>query len=371
MPRHPAEPERLKSLHRLCVLDTETEERFDDITALAGQICQTPISLVSLVDTDRQWFKSHHGLNLSETDLSRSVCVYAIQTDEVLVIEDTQDDPRTVENPLVTGELNMRFYAGAPLIGSDGLPYGSLCVIDTKPRRLSPEQVSALVRLARQVVHLLEAEITIQEREAALEHAETLKSEIDHRVANSLQQVAVLLRLQARSVKNDEAVAAIEVARKRIEAISSFHRTISAASDGFSVSLSDAIGRMTTDLAAVLPPRVTLEADVPDVQIGARFAIGLAMILNEFVTNSQKYAFPDGRAGRIRVAGDVSDETVSLVIEDDGIGWEGELPDAQSSGIGMRVIEASVETLSGTLDVTGDGGCRMRISFPLSAVRPA
>ena len=368
-PKHPDELVRLERLYDLGVLDTEAEERFDDLTALAAQICDTPIALVSLVDAERQWFKSHRGLDACETDLSRSVCSYTILSPEVLVIEDTTKDPRTATNPLVTGEILMRFYAGAPLIGRDGFAYGALCVIDTKPRKLTDDQVRALERLAAQVVALLEAGVVIREREAALEQADTLKAEIDHRVANSLQQVAVLLRLQARHIVDEKAKEAVELAQLRLEAISSFHRTVSSLSDGYRVSLRDVIARLSGDLAEILPARVKLEQDIPDVQMAARSATGLALILNEFLANSQKYAFPDDRAGTVRLAGSVEDGIVTLVFSDDGIGWQGKLPEARSSGIGMRVIEASVESLSGEMDMSGEGGCTMKISFPLAAVQ--
>lgn len=367
-PLHPRESERLDALWRLDVLDTAEEQAFDDLTALAAQICDVPVALVSLVDAERQWFKSHHGVDISETDLERSVCAHAILGDDVLVIEDCATDPRTALNPLVTSEMGMRFYAGAPLIGVDGLPYGSLCVIDTVPRSLTGVQVEALKRLARQAVRLLEARITIRERSEALAQAETLKAEIDHRVANSLQQVAVLLRLQSRNVAHDEAAEAISTAQLRIESISSFHRTISALSDGRSVDVADLLSSLSDDLVDVLPPGVTIERDLPPVRMAARFALPLALILNEFVANSQKYAFPDGRSGVIRLTGASDDKTVRLVFADDGIGWKGEAPESQSTGIGMRVIEASVGTLSGEMKLTGEGGCRLSLSFPLSAV---
>lgn len=369
-PKHPDEEARLKSLRSLNILDTDAEERFDDITALASYICDAPIALISLVDASRQWFKSHHGLNACETDLRRSVCAYTILSPTTLMIEDTTKDPRTAANPLVTGEILMRFYAGAPLIGRDGLAYGALCVLDSKPRRLAPAQLNALERLARQVVRQLEATIIIREREAALERAEALKAEIDHRVANSLQQVAVLMRLQARDIADDAARDAIELARQRVEAISAFHRTVSSVSDGDRVLLSTVMTRMTDDLGSMLPPNVTLVQDMPDIEVAARFATGIALVLNEFLANCQKYAFPDGRDGTISLRGAVEDGIMTLVFQDDGVGWSGERPESQSSGIGMRVIEASVQSLAGAMALDGEGGCTMTLTFPLDAVRP-
>lgn len=363
--RHPLEDERLLALRRLEILDTPPDPLFEDITALAAQICDVPISLVSLVDADRQWFKSHRGIDICETDLSRSVCAHAILGDDVLVIEDTTADPRTAMNPLVTGELNMRFYAGAPLIGRSGLPYGSLCVIDLKPRTLSPEQVEGLRRLGRQVVHLLEAELTLRERQEALDMADMLRAEVDHRVANSLQQVAVLLRLQARSHPDAAVTQALGIAEQRVGSISSLHRSFSALSDGRTVDLQKIIGQVIEELEGTLAPNVRIEQDLPNAVCSARFALPLALILNEFVANSQKYAFPDGRNGLIRFDGAVEGDWLRLVFADNGVGWDGDRPRSQSTGLGMRVIEASVESLSGEVHVSGANGCRVTLRIPV------
>jgi len=138
------------------VLDTEPERRFDDTTKLAARLCDTPIALVSLVDCDRQWFKSRVGLGLAQTPREHAFCAYTILGDAPLVIEDASADPRTADNPLVTGEPGLRAYAGVPLILSDGPAIGSLCVLDREPRRFSDQQVSDLEALARQVVAQLE-----------------------------------------------------------------------------------------------------------------------------------------------------------------------------------------------------------------------
>lgn len=150
---------RLEALQSLNVMDSEPEPEFDDIVFLASMICRTPVSLVSLVAGDRQWFKARVGFESCETPLTQSVCSFAIQQDDVLEIGDLTLDPRTRENTLVTAGPNIRFYAGAPLVLADGHAVGSLCVIDTVPRPegLDVDQKRALVALAKQVVVLLEA----------------------------------------------------------------------------------------------------------------------------------------------------------------------------------------------------------------------
>lgn len=152
-----SDPARLDELDALDILDTVPEESFDDAAQIARLVCQTPVALISLVAADRQWFKARVGFQASETDLSRSVCVYALHEPDLLIIPDLAADPRTRSNPLVTGEPHIRFYAGAPLRTERGRALGSLCVIDHQPRPdgLSDEQQDALRRLSRQIMILL------------------------------------------------------------------------------------------------------------------------------------------------------------------------------------------------------------------------
>lgn len=151
------ETQRLAALHRYKVLDTGSEQAYDDVTTLASAVCKAPIALVSLVDKDRQWFKSRVGLESSETPRELSFCAHAIlQPDSVFEVQDALLDARFANNPLVTGEPGIRFYAGAPLVTADGLPIGTVCVIDREPRTLSPPERKAMQSLARQVVAQLE-----------------------------------------------------------------------------------------------------------------------------------------------------------------------------------------------------------------------
>jgi diguanylate cyclase (GGDEF)-like protein len=145
---HPRERARLAQLHAMGLLDTEAEEAFDRLTRLAQALCGVPIALISLVDRDRQWFKSKQGLSVAETDRKVAFCAHTILDDRPLIVEDARRDPRFWDNPLVTGEPDVAFYAGVPLRAPGGLPAGTLCVIDTEARAISAEAVAALSDLA-------------------------------------------------------------------------------------------------------------------------------------------------------------------------------------------------------------------------------
>ncbi len=162
----PTESERLNTLQLYNVLDTASEKAFDNLTLLASSICGTPISLVSFVDNDRQWFKSKVGLEVDETPREQAFCDHAIRSNNILVIEDAQADQRFASNPLVTGNPNIRFYAGAPLQMGNGAALGTLCVIDHKPRSLTAEQTNALSVLRDAVVSQLELRRALQDIQA-------------------------------------------------------------------------------------------------------------------------------------------------------------------------------------------------------------
>jgi PAS domain S-box-containing protein len=166
IPNH--ETERLATLRSYGVLDTLPEQSYEDITKLAAFICGTPISLVSLVDGDRQWFKSERGLGVQETPRSQSFCANTLVDAQTLIVEDASTDPRFKDNPLVTGNPNIRFYAGAPIVAPGGHVMGTVCVIDTVPRELSPERIEALEALARQVMVLFEHRAAVTQAEEAL-----------------------------------------------------------------------------------------------------------------------------------------------------------------------------------------------------------
>jgi PAS domain S-box-containing protein len=154
-PHQDNETNRLAALRELEILDTPSEKDFDDLVALAAQICEVPIALITLIDDERQWFKSKYGVGIAETPRSISLCSYAILEEEQLIIPDTITDERFSDNPLVLGPSGIRFYAGIPLRNEEGIALGTLCVMDRKTRTLSESQLSSLKMLANQVAKLI------------------------------------------------------------------------------------------------------------------------------------------------------------------------------------------------------------------------
>lgn len=153
----PKESDRLKAVDSYQLINTSPEADYDEITALAAQICGTPIALVTLLGEEKQWFKSHHGTQLEQTPREIAFCSHAIlEQDGVLIVDDANKDKRFQNNPLVTGETKVIFYAGVSLINPEGHALGTLCVIGHEPRTLSQEQLSALKTLSKQALMLME-----------------------------------------------------------------------------------------------------------------------------------------------------------------------------------------------------------------------
>lgn len=189
---------RIAALARYNIMDTPAEVEFDDVVRLVSLICDAPIATVTLLDSRRQWFKAKLGLDVSETPIDQAFCRHAITQTEPMIVPDASQDPRFADNPLVTGAPHIRFYAGAPLIGSDGIAIGTLCTIDRKPRpNLTPQQHLALKVLSQHIMTLLELRRTFSDlKQKIAENELSLK-----RIENLEELVPVCP--QCRRVRND------------------------------------------------------------------------------------------------------------------------------------------------------------------------
>jgi anti-sigma regulatory factor (Ser/Thr protein kinase) len=200
-PRMPIADEqaRLAALRRYRILDTEPEQAFDDLTMLASHICGTPMALITLIDGDRQWFKSEIGVGVRETERSIAFCTHAIQDSGIMEVHDAREDDRFRHNPMVVGMPHIRLYAGAPLVTPDGHALGTLCVVDTKPRRLTQDQTQALEALRRQAQAQLELRRNLDDLQAALANRDRAEAE----------QTALVAQLRASLEKVDKLSALI------------------------------------------------------------------------------------------------------------------------------------------------------------------
>lgn len=187
-----SESARLATLRSYRILDTDPEQAFDDIVLLASQVCGTPISLITLVDEDRQWFKARVGVSITETSRSVSFCSHAIKGQGIFIVADALEDVRFRENPMVLGEPHIRFYAGAPLVASDGHALGTLCIVDHVPRTLTDGQRRALDALKRQAESQLELRRDLNDLGRALaerDRAEAAKDALVGQLRGSLQKI--------------------------------------------------------------------------------------------------------------------------------------------------------------------------------------
>jgi GAF domain-containing protein len=179
------EAERLKTLQRYQILDTPADGNFDRITALASVIFKVPIAIISLVDTDRIWFKSHHGLNVRQIDRDPGLCASAILSKDLYIIENAKEDPRSIANPLVAGEFGLRFYAATPLQTEENHNLGTLCIIDKKPRTFSQEERHMLKAMGDIVMDEMNMRLAVREaatniRNMAADITENLKSAVSN-----------------------------------------------------------------------------------------------------------------------------------------------------------------------------------------------
>lgn len=303
---------RLAALSDYQILDTPPEQNFDDIVQLAAQLCGTPISLVSLVETDRQWFKARVGLEQRETPIDQSVCRLGLDSADLLIIPDLMADPRTAGNSLVNVADGVRFYAGAPLIAPHGEVLGMLCVIDRTPRPqgLTPEQKGMLATLARQVIAQLEL------RRAMLRRME---EDIERRQLNELlterlnQTLAMIHGLASQTLRNVPSRGPVESFQNRLDALTEAHELLQRR------KWADA--DMRTVVANSLSRHASSDrfmASGPSVPLAPKGAITTAMLLHELGSNAVKYGALSVPGGTVRVGWAVSGEGDDAVLR---LGW--------------------------------------------------
>ncbi|MBY6140758.1 GAF domain-containing protein [Leisingera daeponensis] len=355
---HPKQEDRLRALYSFDILDTDREKDFDDIVALAAELCGTAISVVNLIDAERQWFKAETGLGVRETPLETSICSHVILEEDFVEINDTLQDSRMCDNPLCLAEPGLRFYAGALLKTSSGLPLGTLCVLDYQPRKLTGIQRRTLRVLARQVMAQLELR-------KSLRAEEILRKEADHRVKNSLMSLSAFTRLQQRHYDSADTRTALSRVMARIDAMSRVHELLYQQPDGRMICLKSFLELICGHTAHLAPPGVALQVEACAREVSVNKAVAIGSFVNEFIANSFKHAFPDERPGSVTVRLEqVNGSALRLTCRDDGVGYAAGA-DKIVAGLGVKIAEVVRMELEGELEVFAEGpGVSAALLFP-------
>jgi two-component sensor histidine kinase len=355
---HPRQAERLAALRAYDILDTPREADFDDIVLLASKICRTPISVVNLIDAERQWFKAEVGLGTRETPLETSICSHVILDQDFTMIEDTHTDPRTASNELCEPTDGLRFYAGALLKAENGLPIGTLCVLDTKPNTLDEDQKQALRVLARRVMRELDLR-------KALRTQNILRDEMDHRVKNSLATVAGAVRLyKAEARKTGDIDAAFDAIQRQLDAVAAVHQAIYRSETAERLDLNAYMTALAGHLGNSLPDNLTVTASAPDLSVPPKIANTIGLVANEFAANTVKHGNLGASGSQIRYDLALSGGALTLTCSNN-VPENAAEQNKLHPGIGARIMKVSVEQFGGSLvQNAGAGGFELVATIP-------
>lgn len=368
---------RLADLYQYNILDTPEEEEFDHLVKLASRICNAPISLISLLDAERQWFKAQVGMNEQETPRNISFCSQGILNDHIFIVPDATLDARFADNPMVTGKQGIRFYAGVPLTTEAGNNIGMLCVKDIVPRHLSTEQQEALMILGKQVVKQMELRLKNRELERITETQRRMISIIAHDVRSPLASIVSLFQLL--NVSSTQLHSTMALLENLVEWGNIQLQPALMVPEMF--SLKEVVDKVFTEL--------TVQANMKENrllnQVHALVKLDideniLRFILRNLLTNANKFT----EKGSITVDGFNFGRKVVLKVTDTGIGMPPRMSERlflskekysrrgtqneTGSGLGLVLIKEFVEKAGGSIQVqSSEGqGTSFIIELPLS-----
>ncbi|MFC0517398.1 ATP-binding protein [Mucilaginibacter angelicae] len=374
------ENERLEALISYNILDTLPENDFEEITFIASEICQTPISLISLIDRNRQWFKSNRGLNVTETSRDLAFCAHAIlEPEEVLVVTDALSDDRFADNPLVQGQPDVVFYTGVPLVNPDGYALGTLCVIDNKPKELTANQIIALKALAKQVVAQLELRKKVKELDIvgaelvkSNEYLERFAVMAAHDIRNPLTSILLAGQILKDRFKGNPD----EKGNKFVDIINhSSQRLLAMLDKMLDYSKSNKIlsqNKEEADMLYLLEEAIKL-IEIPDyftvkLPVSAPITtsvVAFEQVIINLLSNAIRYN--NKPRGLIKIEYREDDQFYIFTITDNGIGisqahyekifnpmftvGHTDRFDKKGSGVGLSTVKNLVEALGGTISV--------------------
>jgi len=393
------ERERLENLRAYSILDTLPEEEYDEITFLASKICGTPISLVTLIDETRQWFKSKYGLEINETPREYAFCAHAIQDqDNILIVPDSREDIRFQDNPLVTDNPNVVFYAGVPLVTPQGFPLGTLCVIDNVPRRLEESQIEALQALANQLIKLLELRIAciqLGESEQRLKELNATKDRLFSIIGHDLRgpiggfKSLIQLLISGYDLSNS---------KQLLEILKVIHKTANSTYDLLEnllewaksqqneivfnpekINLKDLVFNiMNLFSEVILNKEINIVNEIPDDQFLVADKNMLSTVLRNLISNAIKFT-PNGKSIKISVAN--MGDNIKISVQDEGTGiQEEDLPKLfnslsplssygtqgeKGSGLGLLLCKDFIDRHNGIIEVNSIWGKGSTFSFTL------
>ncbi len=392
-PPQPAnESSRLEALRSYNILDTLSEKDYEDITLLAATICKVPVSLITFIDQDRQWFKSRYGVSVSETKREYSFCAHALNSPkEALIVEDSREDKRFADNPLVTGDPYVIFYTGMPMVNPEGYALGTLCVIDHKPRKLTGEQIIALEALSKQVVTLLEmrkSNITLQKIRDELERRNKELGQFASVVSNdikaplsSIVMANQILDEQFSESLGKEGSDVLDVSQRSAEKIKSLVDGILSYYKGGEHSgevQQFNITEFFESILSALPSEKKYDVEYP--RDGTNITMNktqLEQIFTNLINNSIHYN--DKEVIHIKISFSEAPQQYFFSVTDNGIGIAKENQDKiftlfttipstapngkPGHGIGLSTVKKIVELNGGIITIESSPGTGTKISF--------
>ncbi|CAN5794118.1 GAF domain-containing sensor histidine kinase [soil metagenome] len=395
----PDEAARMAAVRRYQILDTPPDGAFDRITALAARIFKVPIAIVSVVDHDRIWFKSHHGLEVDQIDRAPGLCSSAILHDGPWIINDAPHDPRALSNPLVAGEFGLKFYAGVPLRTPDGYNLGTLCVIDFEPRALTPEETTNLEDLASVVVDELELRLASRQAVEQAREKGKLKDAMMGMLSHELRTPVTTIYGAAQLLSRTVSLGDEERARDLFpDMVSESERLVRLIENLLVLTRLEQGRRLDTDREPVLLQRVLAEVVSQDGKRWPEREISLALpsnlppvwgdqlyveqIVRNLLSNALKYS-PGDTAVRISASEVDQGGAIEVAVHDNGIGLPADSLEsafellfrtneaqryAPGAGIGLYVCRRLLDAMGGEIWLERGDPSGVVVKFRLSVV---
>lgn len=357
------ENERLQTLRDFSIWDADMQDELEGLISLASEICETPISLINLIDSDTQLTKANLGWNLGKIARTSSFCQYTIEDDALMIVEDASKDERFKDNPYVKEDPRIRFYAGMPLKNDTGYNIGALCVIDKKPRQLTKVQKKSLRTLGKEVMarfNLIKKKKELQQRN---KEKEVLLAEVHHRVKNNLAVISGLLELESNQTELPASRKALQHSQMRIQSMAMVHEMLYKTKEFTNLPLKPFIAKIVQSIKMTYHQKekeIGVKYHTDPITLNVNQAIPCALIINELITNAYQHAFKNADKGCIQIKLSAQKDILTLTIEDDGDGLAAEFSIQEQKSMGFTLIrtlckqlraELSVESVSGTKTV--------------------